>query len=624
MRLLFISNDFPNPLEPTKAVFNLHLVRGLARNHQVEVISPVSWVDQWQGRGRGAHLPDGRKTVIDGVTVHYPTYYYPPKILRSRYGWFYWRSIRRTAARIIRENPPDAVLAYWVHPDGYGAIRAAKLAGVPSAVIGGGSDVQIITKDASRRKQVLDVLRSIDSVITVNRDLKSKITAMGIEEEKIHTWNQGVDERVFFPGDRVESRKRLGIADGPAIMLWVGRFVPVKGVEVMLDACSHLKNRGVDFRLYLVGDGPLRSDLEVDCWKRGLREKVIFAGGKPPEELGDFYRAADLFVMSSWSEGLPNVLRESLACGTPFVASRVGGIAEITGTINRLFPPGDASAMADQIMALLAEKRRVEESDRPLTWQQSAEDLVRIIASAKNSATAAEQATRMSPRQMLRRGMAAVLPRRMFLVHGSPLTNAVCLTFDDGPHPALTPKILDVLAEQHVKATFFVIGREAQQHPELIRRMAAEGHTIAHHSFSHSRPGEISIAALLEEIRQTDEVLRRAGANPAPMLRPPFGKVTAGTLWKLWREKIGIVLWNRDPKDFSGKSSDQMRRWLEHRPLRGGDVVLLHDTVAATADFLPELIKTTRAANLQFATVDQWTGEIERPETTQSVNPVST
>jgi glycosyltransferase involved in cell wall biosynthesis len=302
--------------------------------------------------------------------------------MRSAYGWFYWRSIRSAVRGAVVELKPEAVLAYWVHPDGEAAIRAAKLAGVRSAVIAGGSDVLLITNDVSRRRRVLDVLENIDSVITVNQDLKTRVRDMGIPADKIHVWGQGVDEAIFYPGDRLAARRKLGIGEQGPVLLWIGRLVPVKGVEVLLEGAAKLRAAGGEFRLFLVGDGPLRKQLEADCAARNLSDIVTFVGSREPAELGDWYRAADLFVLSSWSEGLPNVLRESLACGTPFVASQVGGISEIAGETNRLFPAGDSQALADQIAASLASGQGVPTSARPATWGQSADDLVRILSDA--------------------------------------------------------------------------------------------------------------------------------------------------------------------------------------------------------------------------------------------------
>jgi len=614
MRILFISNDFPNPLNPTKAVFNLQLVRALSRQHQIQVICPISWIDQYRARKAGGpFIPPDRQALVDGIEVYYPRYVYPPKILRSTYGWFYWRSIRHTVESLMHNQLPDLVLAYWAHPDGAGAIRAAKLAGAPSAVIVGGSDVQVITNRPLRERRVIDVLRRVDAVITVNYDLKFKVQGMGTHPDKIHPWSQGVDPTIFFPGDRAAARQKLGIPTGRSMLLWVGRMERVKGLGVLMEACSLLRSRGHNFRLDLVGDGPLRREVEADCARRGLTDIVHFAGPRKPEHLGDWYRAADLCVMSSWSEGLPNVLRESLACGTPFVSSKVGGIAEIVGNHNRLFPAGNAAAMADALADMLANPRRLTDPPPP-TWDQSAAALIEILQpltkanTSQHFAPAPRPRSQWSIRQIIRAAMAAMLPPRRFIVRGPSDCGAVCLTFDDGPDPLLTPRVLDILRKQNVRATFFIVGQRAQQNPDLVRRILREGHALGHHTFNHSaQPEKIRASQLMEEIRRTDEVLRDIVPQPLALFRPPFGKLNVAKLWALWRANLPIVLWNRDPKDFATDAGD-LRAWVQENPLDSGDIVLLHDNVPATPQVLDELIRTTRRGGLDFVTVDQWVG----------------
>src|SRR5436305_14789102 len=101
MKLLFLSNVFPNPLQPLKGVFNLELARALARDHELRVVSPVAWVDAW--RAWNCKPARGQEVLnrIDGIEVHYPRYYYPPKVLRSWYAWFLWESVRRTVRRLL-------------------------------------------------------------------------------------------------------------------------------------------------------------------------------------------------------------------------------------------------------------------------------------------------------------------------------------------------------------------------------------------------------------------------------------------------------------------------------------------------------------------------------------------
>src|SRR5208282_679085 len=127
-------------------------------------------------------------------------------------------------------------------------------------------------------------------------------------------------------------------------------MVPVKGLDILLRACVRLRTRDVDYHLYLIGDGPLQRELTAQTEVGGLFKHVTFVGPKLHDELADWYRAADLTVLPSRSEGLPNVLRESLACGTPFVASDVGGICEIGDeSCSILVAPDDPQRLADAI-----------------------------------------------------------------------------------------------------------------------------------------------------------------------------------------------------------------------------------------------------------------------------------
>jgi glycosyltransferase involved in cell wall biosynthesis len=356
MQILFITNAFPNPLQRTKGTYNLQLARGLAQEHTVRVIAPIQWTDEWQGRRKGqGSLNRERCEQIDGMEVHYPRYYYTPKILRAQYGWFFWQSVRRTGRRLLAAQRPDVILGYWAHPDGEAVVRLARQAQIPAAMVVGGSDVLLLTSDASRRRCVLRILEAMDAVVTVSGDLKAKLVGFGIDAQKIHTMSRGVDRERFAPGDRSEARRRLHIPADAKVLVWVGRMVPVKGLDILLDACAKLKERGVGFHLYLVGDGPLQSALEAQVQSGGLSSAVTFVGSVLHEQLADWYRAADYTVLTSHSEGVPNVLLESLACGTPFVASRVGGILELAkDACNRLVPPGDPEVLADALVKALA------------------------------------------------------------------------------------------------------------------------------------------------------------------------------------------------------------------------------------------------------------------------------
>jgi glycosyltransferase involved in cell wall biosynthesis len=312
------------------------------------VIAPRTWIEAANSKHARLNVfQSDSRTQLAGLDVQYPTYYYTPKLFRHAYGFFLWHSIKTSVRNVLRSFSPDAVIAYWAHPDGEVALRLGKIIGVPSIVIVGGSDVLLLPNDPRRRVQIQKVLQEVHAVMAVSSDLRNKVIDLGIDGSKVHVWHQGVDESVFYAGPREESRRRLGIPVSGRKLLWVGRMVPVKGLNILVQACADLRKRGRDFHLYLAGDGPLRPRLESEVATRGLADSVTFTGSIRHEQLADWYRAVDATVMASYSEGIPNVLRESLACGTPFVATRVGGIPEIAnGQSARLVPPGDSSALA--------------------------------------------------------------------------------------------------------------------------------------------------------------------------------------------------------------------------------------------------------------------------------------
>jgi len=382
MRILFFSSIFPQPHNALRGIYCLRLCRALAAGNEVRIISPWSWVDRLRYHMTRREERSKLEGDLDGLEVVYPSYYYTPKVWRNAYGWFMWASARRQIRKVMKTFEPECIVSYWTHPDGAVAIRAARLADIPAIVMVGGSDALLLTDRGRRKQHIIEVLEAADAVVAVGRDLREKILGFGLDKEKVHIISRGIDKALFFPGRQVDARRRLGIPEAGKVLLWVGNMVRLKGLDVLLEACAALGSSWEDFRLYLIGDGPERPDLEMDCARMGLSRMVSFVKPRPQKQLPDWYRAADLTVLPSRSEGVPNVLRESLACGTPFVASHVGGIPELAhDPVSRLVPPGDAGALAGAIREAMA----VCISNGPLqvqasgTWEESADHLMQVI-----------------------------------------------------------------------------------------------------------------------------------------------------------------------------------------------------------------------------------------------------
>ena len=391
MRILFLSSIFPHGTARVTGTFNLELCRALAAEHDVRVVAPRSFLDV--RRARGEHRDADRwVTETTGLTVTHPTYFYTPGFGRAWYGESMWWSIRGHLQRVTAEFRPEAIVSYWAHPDGEVALRLAQQLGIPSVVIIGGSDVLMLPNDRRRRPKIQRVLRESSGVMTVSEGLRRAVIELGTEPSRVHTIYQGVDEQLFFPGDTTAARQRLNLPFDHRLLLWVGRMVDVKGLDTLIAAFDLAHQRQPDLQLVLVGDGPLRASLQEDVQLRGLSEHVAFVGAKSPAELPNWYRASDLVVLSSRSEGLPNVLREAVACGRPFVSTDVGSVREIADSqgnapFAELVPVGDSAAMSAAIERLLRpEYLAAAQSIPPRSWRDTAHDLVSLLHSLRGEA----------------------------------------------------------------------------------------------------------------------------------------------------------------------------------------------------------------------------------------------
>ena len=178
--------------------------------------------------------------------------------------------------------------------------------------------------------------------------------------------------------------------------------------------------------------------------------------------------------------------------------------------------------------------------------------------------------------------------------------NEVALTFDDGPDPLTTPLILDLLREHGIQASFFLIGRKAEQYPGLVRQIAAEGHTIGNHSWSHSAMiGFFSKARLEDDVFACSRKLEEITGERVTLFRPPFG--VTNPRYRRVLEALGLkpVGWTLRSYDTVIRNGPRLAAELE-RKLRPGQIILLHDTVPETAEALPLLIRSCRERGIGF------------------------
>jgi len=181
----------------------------------------------------------------------------------------------------------------------------------------------------------------------------------------------------------------------------------------------------------------------------------------------------------------------------------------------------------------------------------------------------------------------------------------IAMTFDDGPHATLTPKLLDLLAQRHIKVTFFVLGECVEQNPEVLRRAAREGHEIGNHSWSHPQLNKMSDEAVRTQLRRTDDLIKSITGKRPTLFRPPYGALTPRQ--RKWiHDEFGyeIIMWDVDPLDWKepGPATVCNRILKETRP---GSIVLSHDIHRGTVEAMPSTLEQLAAKHFKFVTVSE-------------------
>jgi peptidoglycan/xylan/chitin deacetylase (PgdA/CDA1 family) len=181
----------------------------------------------------------------------------------------------------------------------------------------------------------------------------------------------------------------------------------------------------------------------------------------------------------------------------------------------------------------------------------------------------------------------------------------LAMTFDDGPHPQHTPRLLDMLKQRGIKATFFVVGQNAAQYPEILKRMVAEGHELANHSYSHPILNPLGEGGIREQLDKTHQAVLGATGVTMKLLRPPYGALTENMRrWTYQAFGYRTILWDVDPLDWKVRDAARVQsEILGHA--RAGSIVLAHDIHKSTVDAMPETLDALAAKGFKFVTVSE-------------------
>ncbi|MFC2075943.1 glycosyltransferase [candidate division KSB1 bacterium] len=383
--VLIVATTFPRwagDRGPARFVFDL--ARTLSARLKVIVLAP---------HHRGAAMEES----IEGVHVHRFIYFLPARMQRLCDGGGIMPNLQRSwldkaqvvplfaamhlsLKRLLATVPVDIVNSHWIIPSGL-ITAFNRLTSVPHLLTVHSTDVHLLSNLPAGKSIASFVARRSNKILITNRFLRDKLQHMVSRPLDADVVPMGVDFSVFKPNPpkpELVDKHRLR---GKKTILYVGKLIPVKGVDHLLGAVRSLPADRRDLKLLIVGDGSLRGELQASANRPELRDRVEFIGRVGHELLVDYYNLADLVVVPSimtddgYTEGLPVVALEALACGKPIIASRVGGLPDIiTDNLNGLLvPPGNERALADAMDRLIegdgAGPATIRESATRYSWQ---------------------------------------------------------------------------------------------------------------------------------------------------------------------------------------------------------------------------------------------------------------
>jgi len=415
MKVLTTTLCYPTPESPQQGIFVQRRAAALVQRTDVtlEVVTPRPWCPILRRRPCGLARRRPLRT-------SYPRMISVPVLNWATDGLAFARVIRKFVAqkRYADRRNFDLIDAHFVYPDGVGAWLAGRALGIPVVVTIRGKIVSL-SRRTIRRLQIQAMLRSVDARIAVSESLAVKVRQLAGSDLSVDVIPNGVDTSMFYSVDRVKARRALGWDLNARYVLSVGHLQRLKGFDRLVDLLPAVRACAGDVRLVLAGSerGERRfaavlnrrvKEINTLAYVPKHQPCISFIGEVPGEQLNLMYGAADVCVNASRSEGWNNAISESLAAGTPVVATEVGGNSEQIGSseLGTIVPNGDATALSVAIVTALSR-----EWNRPLiaahgsarSWDHVASEVHTVFQRVltERAATRSEAAEMPSQERMI-------------------------------------------------------------------------------------------------------------------------------------------------------------------------------------------------------------------------------
>ena len=392
LKTLLFSTLFPSSVRPVHGIFVETRLRELLKTGELEtkVIAPVPWFPL-TGKRFGEYGQFAATPYVEhrnGIEVFHPRYFLPPKIGMNIAPHTLASGAINTIKKLMRNGFDfDLIDAHYYYPDGVAAGIVARKLNKPYVVTARGTDLNLIPEYPRPRRLILETAHHAAGSIGVCKALMDRLAELGADTAKLHVMRNGVDLERFYPIDRSEARQRLHFADDERILLSVGHLVERKGHHLAIEALAALSNNTI---LVIAGNGPELASLKDLAEARNLTKRVRFVGEVPNDQLKWWYSAADVLVLCSSREGWANVLLESMACGTPVVATNIWGTPEVVNSPNvgRLMPTRTPPALVECLNNLFSDppsRKAVRQHAECFGWDATTQAQLKLFGSIVNA-----------------------------------------------------------------------------------------------------------------------------------------------------------------------------------------------------------------------------------------------
>lgn len=366
--IVIITNLYPLPWEPNRATFNRQQFAQLDDSYEKHVLVPVAFTEWFSHR----------KKIKQSANLRYVPYFYLPKFGRRFYSAMMFISIMLHSGYWLISKKPKTLLASWAFPEAVATSWISKLLNCPFFFKVHGSDINLHGKIPARAKQIVSASKKATGILSVSQALADEMVNIGVNKEKIHVVYNGVDHQKF----RIINDESDNAVNG--YILYVGNLKKEKGVMELLSGFAVIHKKYPGLKLLYAGPGNMSVPIRNQAKLMALSDKIELLGSVNHDQLPALISQARVLALPSYNEGVPNVVLEAMACGTPVLVSDVGGIPEVVDEhiCGKIIAAKSDIAVAEGLDAILStswNREMIQQHSQQFSWQNNKHQLLQML-----------------------------------------------------------------------------------------------------------------------------------------------------------------------------------------------------------------------------------------------------